>query len=316
MIVHANDGISSTGVKALEAKGFKVLLDKVSQEHLADFINQNKVEVLLVRSATKVRKELLDVTNLKVVGRGGVGMDNIDIEYAESKGVKVINTPAASSASVAELVFAHMLTLARHLQDANRRMPLEGDTNFNELKKAYSKANELRGKTMGVIGFGRIGAETVRIAISMGMELKVYDPFIEEKEMTLTFFDGQSLKFNIKTTTLEDLFANSDYISVHVPAQKGYVIGEKEISKLKDGAIVVNAARGGVVDEKALVKAIESGKIKGAALDVFESEPTPDIALLMNPSLSLSPHVGGSTEEAQDRIGEELAEQVVAIYGI
>ena len=315
MIVHANDGISSTGIKSLEEKGFKVLLDRVSQENLVDFINEQKVEVLLVRSATKVRQDLIDATNLKIVGRGGVGMDNIDVDYAKSKGVNVINTPAASSASVAELVFAHMLSLSRYLHDANRKMPLEGDSKFKELKKSYSRANELRGKTMGVIGFGRIGEETVRLAIGMGMKLKVYDPFIKEKKIHLSFFDGQTIDFDIETCSLEDLFSNSDYISVHVPAQENYVIGKEEISKLKDGAIVINAARGGVVDEKAIVDAIESKKIRGAALDVFENEPKPEIALLMNPSLSLSPHVGGSTIEAQDRIGEELADQIISFYG-
>ncbi|CAG0901903.1 unnamed protein product [Cyprideis torosa] len=230
----------------------------------------------------------------KEFGRGGVGLDNIDVDYAKEKGISVINTPAASSTSVAELVFAHLFGLVRHLHDANRKMPLEGDTKFKELKKAYAKSYELRGKTMGVIGFGRIGEETIKVAIGLGMSVVVYDPWVEEKDLELSFFDGQKLKFHIKTTSLDELLNQSDFVSCHVPAQDGYIIGAKEIEKMKDGAILVNAARGGVVDEKALVDAIDNGKLIGAALDVFEKEPNPEMGLLMHPSLSLSPHVGGS----------------------
>lgn len=313
MKILANDGISQAGVDALKNAGFEVITEKVAQEQLENYINSNGVEVLLVRSATKVREALIDATNLKIIGRGGVGMDNIDVDYAKSKGISVINTPAASSASVAEMVFAHMYGLSRHLHDSNRKMPLEGDTRFKELKKAYTKSYELSGKTMGVIGFGRIGEATVKLAIATGMKVLVYDPFINEKTVELSFFDGQTISFEIKTVSLEELFSNADFISLHVPAQDKYVIGEAELAKLKEGVIIVNAARGGVVDEKALVDAIQSGKVRGAALDVFEKEPTPEMGLLMNPNLSLSPHVGGNTVEAQDRIGEELAEQIINI---
>lgn len=315
MKILANDGISKAGIEALEAKGFEVITAHVAQEQLENYINENGVEVLLVRSATKVRQPLIDATNLKIIGRGGVGMDNIDVAYAREKGIQVINTPASSSQSVAEFVIAHLFSIVRNLHQANRNMPLEGDSNFNGLKKAYAKAIELRGKTMGVIGFGRIGVEVIREAIGLGMNILVYDKFPATRDIELEFFDGQKLTFTITSVDFDEVITKADFISLHVPAQDGYILGEKEFAKMKDGVIVINTARGGVVDEKALVDAIEDGKVAGAALDVFENEPTPEMGLLMNEYLSLSPHIAGSTNEAQDRIGTELASQIVEIYG-
>lgn len=316
MKVLANDGISPSGISALEAAGYEVITTTVAQEQLQNYINNNEITVLLVRSATKVRKDIIDnCPSLKIIGRGGVGMDNIDVEYARSKGINVINTPAASSHSVAELVFAHFYGLARFLHNANRDMPLEGDTNFKSLKKAYAKGTELKGKTLGVIGFGRIGQATAKIGIGAGMKVVAFDPYIESTELTLDFFDGQSATFNIETISKEDVLQQADFLTLHVPAQKDYVIDEKEIGMMRDGVIVANAARGGVVNEVALVKAIEKGKVARAALDVFEKEPQPEVQLLMNSSLSLTPHTGAATNEAQDRIGTELAEQIISILG-
>ena len=316
MKILPNDGISADAVTYLENKGFEVFNTKVAQEQLAKFIQDNKVEVLLVRSATQVRKDLIDsCPTLKIVGRGGVGMDNIDVDYARSKGIKVINTPAASSRSVAELVFAHFLTLVRNLQESNRNMPLEGDHNFGKLKKAYSDASELGGKTLGIIGFGRIGQDVAKIGIGLGMKVIAFDVEPMTRTLTLNFFDGQKLDFQITTTTtLDEVLKTADLISLHVPKQKNYVIGKEELAKMKKNAVLVNASRGGVVDEVALATALNEKNIWGAGLDVFEKEPTPEITLLMNPKLSLSPHIGGSTQEAQDRIGMELAEQIVQFY--
>lgn len=314
MKVLANDGVSQSGIDALENAGFEVLTTTVAQEQLENYINDNDITVLLVRSATKVRKNIIDnCPSLKVIGRGGVGMDNIDVDYARSKGLHVINTPAASSHSVAELVFGHFYGLARFLHNSNREMPLEGDANFKGLKKAYAKGTELKGKTLGVIGFGRIGQATAKIAIGAGMHVVAYDPFIETTNLELTFFDGQKLNFKIDTISKEDVLKQSDFLTLHVPAQKEYVIDEKEFDLMKDGVIMANAARGGVINEVALVKAIESGKVARAALDVFENEPKPEIQLLMNSALSLTPHTGVATNEAQDRIGTELAEQIISI---
>ena len=194
-------------------------------------------------------------------------------------------------------------------------MPLEGDKNFKRLKKAYAKGIELKGKNLGVIGFGRIGQATAKIGIGAGMNVVAYDPFIEETNLDLDFYDGQRVSFNIKTTSKEEVLKNADFITLHVPAQKEYVIDDKDFQLMKDGVILANAARGGVVNEVALAKAIESGKVARAALDVFEKEPQPEVQLLMNSSLSLTPHTGAATNEAQDRIGVELANQIINILG-
>jgi len=314
MKVLANDGLAKSGIAALGLNGFEVDLTSVAQDQLVDYINQNEIDVLLVRSATQVRKDIIDnCASLKIIGRGGVGMDNIDVEYAREKGLHVINTPAASSHSVAELVFAHLFGMARFLHDSNRNMPLEGDSKFKHLKKSYAKGIELRGKTLGLIGFGRIGQATAKIAIGLGMNVVAYDPFIDAVNLEIEFFDHQALFFNINTITKEEVLKQADFISLHVPAQKDYVISTKEFDLMKDSAFLVNAARGGVIDEVALVQALESGKIASAALDVFENEPTPEIQLLMNPNLSLTPHIGAATSEAQDRIGTELAEQIIEL---
>ncbi len=312
MKILANDGIAPSGVQALQEAGFEVEQKTVAQEQLIEYINSNDISVLLVRSATKVRKDIIDnCPSLKIIGRGGVGMDNIDVEYARENGIKVINTPAASSHSVAELVFAHLFGMVRFLHESNRNMPLDGDLKFKQLKKSYAKGIELRGKTLGIIGIGRIGQATAKIALGLGMNVVAYDPFIDVVNLEIEFFDHQAVFFNINTISKEDVLKQADFISLHVPAQDEYVISDKEFEMMKDGACIVNAARGGVIDEVALVNALESGKISKAALDVFENEPTPEIQLLMNPNLSLTPHIGAATGEAQNRIGTELAQQII-----
>lgn len=315
MKILANDGISKAGETALKNAGFDLLDAKVAQEQLADFINENQVDILLVRSATKVRKDLIDsCTSLKIIGRGGVGMDNIDVEYAIDKGLYVINTPNSSSRSVAEMVFAHFLSLARFLHEANRTMPLEGEKKFNELKKSYSNAVELSGKTLGIVGFGNIGKEVAKIGLGFGMKIIVLTRNEKTETLTLKFFDGQSVDIKITTTTDADLFfGKADFISVNTPKTDGYLIDTPQFQKMKDGVFIVNTARGGVLNEQELLKFIETGKVAGCALDVFENEPTPDLRLLMNPSLSLSPHLAGSTVDAQEKIGEDLASQIIDI---
>jgi len=307
----ANDGISSSGVESLKNSGFNIITTNVAQEQLENYINKENISVLLVRSATTVKKELIDkCPGLKIIGRGGVGMDNIDVDYARSKNIHVINTPAASSASVAELVFAHLYGSVRFLHESNRAMPLEGDSNFKKLKKAYAKGVELRGKTIGIIGFGRIGRETAKIALGIGMNVIAYDKFLESADIKLEFMNNKTVDFNIKISKFDDLLKTSDFISLHVPAQKNYVIDKSQFNKMKNGVGIINAARGGVINEVELVSAIKSGKVSFAGLDTFENEPVPEIQLLMNPKLSLTPHIGAATNEAQDRIGLELAEQI------
>lgn len=315
MKVLANDGISESGKKILIEGGIEFLEHRVAQEQLENFINENKVDVLLVRSATKVRQDLIDVCpSLKIIGRGGVGMDNIDVEYAKSKGIEVINTPNASSRSVAEMVFAHFFALARFLHESNRMMPLEGESQFNALKKSYAKAVELEGKNLGVIGFGGIGQEVVKMGISLGMNVKVLTRKPKTETISLDFFDGQKVNFEITSTNKMDEFLKDlDFLTLNTPKTTEYIIDTPQFEKMKDGIFIVNTARGGVINEVSLLDFIESGKVAGAALDVFENEPQPELALLMNPSLSLTPHLGGNTLDAQEKIGTELALQILEI---
>lgn len=315
MKVLANDGLTQSGIDALKLNGFDVVTAKVPQEELITYINENQVSVLLVRSATKVTKELIDnCASLEIIGRGGVGMDNIEVAYAREKGKHVINTPAASSESVAELVFAHLFSGCRFLQDSNRQMPVKGNTEFAKLKKAYEKGVELRGKTIGIVGIGRIGQEVARIALGLGMKVIASDTRIGKASVRVDFYNQQYINVEIETRPLEDLLKESDFITLHVPSQNGAIIGKEQFDVMKQGAAVINCARGGVIDEVELIKALDSGKIAFAGLDVFENEPTPSDAILNHSKISLTPHTGAATEEAQDRIGTELANQIASIF--
>lgn len=310
MRVHANDGISAPAKEQLLAEGFKITTDHVPQEELAAYINKEKVDALLVRSATQVRKNLIATCpHLKFIGRGGVGMDNIDVGYAESRGVRVVNTPASSSISVAELVMAHLYSLTRDLCKANRRMPTEGTTAFKEMKKEYGKGMELRGKTLGIIGFGRIGKWVARYAIGNGMKV-VYTDNSATVDHVEVPFNGDTVHVGVKMLPLEELLAKSDAITLHVPSKADGtpVLGPDEFSKMRPGVLLVNTARGDSIDENALIAALNSGKVKAAGLDVFMNEPAPRADLMGQPNLSLSPHIGAATLEAQERIGDELVE--------
>jgi D-3-phosphoglycerate dehydrogenase len=312
MKVLANDGISASGAAAIQASGHELSTTKVAQNQLIDYINEEQIDVILVRSATTVRKDMIDACpSLKGIGRGGVGMDNIDVAYAREKGLKVFNTPAASSDSVAELVMGHMRSLVRFMHDSNRQMPLEGDSKFGALKKSYAKGVELRGRTLGIVGFGRIGQALAKLAIGAGMKVVFSDIHEDNVDVELSFFDGQSAKFTCENVGFDRVLTESDFISVHVPG--GDLIGASELAKMKDGVVLLNAARGGVINEEALLDALESGKVAGAGLDVFVNEPTPAVKVLMNGKLSVTPHIGAATLEAQDRIGTELAAHIDAI---
>ena len=314
MKILANDGISQSGIAILENNGFEVITTKVAQNQLENFINENSIDAILVRSATQVRQELIEACpSIKLIGRGGVGMDNIDVDYAIDNGLHVINTPNASSSSVAELVFAHLFGMVRFLHQLNREMPLEGDTRFKDLKKDFGNGTELRGKTLGIVGVGRIGKEVAKIALGIGMKVIATDAFVGNATINVPFYNGQSIDIEIETQPISEVLKHADFITLHVPNQEEYVIGTDQFNSMKDGVGIINAARGGVIDEVALVTAIETGKVKYAGLDVFEKEPTPEIQILMNPDISLTPHIGAATIEAQDRIGEELAEQIIKL---
>lgn len=313
----ANDGIDNGGKNALEKLGFEVLTEKITQENLASFIHSENIEGLLVRSATTARKDLIDACpNLKFIGRGGVGIDNIDAEYARSKGVEVFNTPASSSQAVAELVMALIFSSARGVYDAGTHMPSKGANEFETLKKKYAKGFELRGKTLGIVGFGRIGQALAAYALGCGMNVIANDrPDAPSKSISL---DIAGNKFNvpIPLVTFDELLQKSDVISLHVPKQPNgnAVIGKEEMTKLKKNVILVNTARGGVIDENALIEALDNGTVKHACLDVFVGEPKPNSNLLQHPAVISTPHIGASTQEAQERIGLEIAENVKRIY--
>jgi len=316
MKILANDGISSKGKELLIAAGFTVITDKVEQDQLAKTVNEQGIEMILVRSATTVRKEVIDACpDLKLIGRGGVGMDNIDVAYAREKGITVINTPASSSQSVAELVMGHLFSLSRFLQDSFKNME-SGD--FSNLKKKYAKGIELRGKTIGIIGFGRIGQSLASYALGAGMNVIAVDQFTTPVKINVPLGLNNNFEIEITPTTdLQSVLGKLDYISLHVPKQAdgSAVITANEFSKMKKGVLIVNASRGGVIDENDLLVALDGGIIGGIALDVYENEPNPRKDLLNHPKIACTPHIGAATLEAQDRIGEELAQLIIGQFG-
>ncbi len=306
----ANDGIDPIGKKMLEDAGFFVDTNNIPQDELP--VKLQNYDAITVRSATKVRKALIDACpNLKLIGRGGVGVDNIDVDYAKEKGIGVYNTPASSSLSVAELVFAHLFSGVRFLQDSNRKMPVDGHTKFNDLKKAYAKGIELRGKTLGILGFGRIGREVAKIAIGVGMDVLAYDLFPFNPEVEIVLGGGTKVNVTVKTATQDEIIKQADFITLHTPFVDKPIIGAAELEQMKKGVGLVNCSRGGLIDEDALITALDSGKVSFAALDVFNNEPTPAEALLKHAKISLTPHIGAATNEAQERIGVELASLII-----
>lgn len=305
MKILINDGLSANAIAKLEASKHEVKNIHVASSQLANYINKNQIEVLVIRSTTQVTREILEAcSDLKLVIRAGIGMDNIDLAAANEMGITVKNTPRVSSRSVAELVMAHIYTGYRNLHDANRNMPLEGDSHFNQLKKRYANAHEVKGKTLGILGFGSIGKEVAKLAYANGMHVLTIDRNKKDNRLPLQFADGQELEIKIPMSSFDNLLAQSDVISIHTPFLGGYLIGAKEIEKMKPGAGIINTARGGLLDERAAVDALEKEKLGFIALDTFENEPTPYIQTLMHPNISLSPHIGGTTIEAQERIGE------------
>ena len=311
----ANDGIDPDGKTLLEEANYQVDTEKVAQEDLKEVLPN--YDVIIVRSATKVRKDLIDACpNLKIIARAGVGTDNIDVAYAQEKGIAVYNTPAASSQSVAELVFAHMFNLARFVHRSNREL-VQPDANFKKLKEAYSEGIQLRGKNLGIIGFGRIGQEVARIGLGMGMNILATDPMVEEVDIDINLYKSDEIRLSVslETTDFETVLTKSHFLTFHVPSVGRALLGKEEIARMRDGAFIINTARGGLANENDLLDALNSGKIAGAALDVFDNEPTPMAALLQHPNVSVTPHIGASTIEAQTNIALELADKILAHFG-
>jgi D-3-phosphoglycerate dehydrogenase len=309
----ANDGIHPDGRLLLEEADYLVDENKIPQEQLKDKIGD--YDVLIVRSATKVTKEIIEAgTKLKVIARGGVGMDNIDLDFARSKGIQVYNTPMASSRAVAELTIGHIFALARKIHLSNREMP-SGD--FRKLKKNYETGTQLRGKTLGIIGFGRIGQEVARLGFGIGMNVLAHDPYVTDASIgiRINMFEDLSLEVKVRTEPIERVLREADIITFHLPGGSAPLIGKAEIETMKNGVVLINTARGGVIDEEILLEGLQNGKIGGAGLDVFENEPTPKAALLNHPNVSITPHIGASTVEAQSYIGMELADKIIAFFG-
>jgi len=300
MRILASDGMEKGAVAKLREQGYEVVLPETTPtpDELCQLVKE--FDVLVVRSATKVRVPAIDSAaeagRLKLIIRGGVGIDNIDHEYAKTKGIEVRNTPRASSDAVAELALAHMLACARFVSAAGHSMR----ENKWE-KKAYAKGIELGGKTLGVIGYGRIGQSLGRMAQALGMKVLAYDIFHVEG------IENENMKY----VEMDELLANADFISLHTPSLDGKpLINADTIAKMKDGVNIINTSRGANIDEAALLEALNSGKVRAAGLDVWAEEPSKNEALYSHPMVSCTPHIGASTVEAQKRIGAEIVDIV------
>lgn len=314
MRILANDGIDAIGKQILEAAGFTVDTSTIAKDELPNKIGD--YDVIIVRSATKVNAEVINASNLKLIARAGVGLDNIDIKSAAEKNIAVVNTPNSSSRSVAELVFAHLFALSRFIHQSNREMPKNGIDGFKDLKKIYSGGFELMNKKIGIIGFGRIGQEVAKIAIGLGMEVLIYDFIKPEFDLELPFnraYQLNNFKITLKVMSINELLSESDCITLHTSGS-AEVIGAEQLSMMKKGAVLINCARGGVVNEVALASALESGHLSAAGVDVFENEPPTNDLMLRQYSASLTPHIGASTKEAQERVGIELAERIINFF--
>ena len=313
MKILAFEGLTESGIELLEKNNFEVITTKVAQSQLENFINENSIDAIIVKN-TQITQELIEgCPSLKLIGKAGIDMENIDVSFAIDNGLHVVNTPEATTQAISELVFAHLFGMSRFLHSSNREMPLEGDTRFKDLKKAYANGIELKGKTLGIIGFGAVGQEVAKTAIGLGMSVLAYDNTIEEATLALEFYNKQQLSFTINTVSLEDVLTESDFISLHLTDQEDYAITSTEINKMKDGVGIVNTAFGGLINEVDLVQALKDGKVQFAGLDVFMNEPQPAVQLLMHPEISLSPNLATSTMEANVRMSTELAQQIIKI---
>lgn len=296
MRILVTDGMDKTAMAQLREMGHEVVEQFYEPDQLGAALKD--FDAVVVRSKTKVRANHIDEAKtgkLKLIIRGGVGVDNIDVKYAESCGITVKNTPRASSQSVAELAMGHMFSCARYLSIAGHTMRED-----KWEKKAYGKGIELQGKTLGIIGFGRIGQHLGVMAKAIGMNVVAY---------STTRRPEVEAKFGIPYVTLEELLAQSDFISLHAPAAPGApLINADTIAKMKDGVVIINTSRGANVDEDALLAALESGKVRAAGLDVYADEPTANAALYSHPMVSCTPHIGAATVEAQKRIGTEIVD--------
>jgi D-3-phosphoglycerate dehydrogenase len=307
-----NHKVSEININLLASSGYDVSSITVAQNQLIEYLNDHNFEALITNSNTVVDKKFIDLCpNIKIIGCNTAYLNYEDIKYANTHNIKLINTSEGYTVAVAELVFAHLLGMVRFLHQTNREMPLEGDQRFKTLKNHFSNGTELKGKTLGIIGLGKIGKEVAKIAIGLGMKIIATSFVVKNDTIKLSFYDGRTLEFDIETKPLEFLLKNADFISIHTPYKGSPLIDTKEINLMKNGVGIINTSEGGTLNEIALINAIETNKIKYAALDVFENEPKPEIPILMNSAISLSPHIGGATIEAAFKAEEILVNKFI-----
>ena len=313
MNILVTDGLSQAAVSQLTEAGFNVLSVKVAQSQLKEYINAKNIEGIISRTTFIENEVITGAPQLKFIAVIGDEQVVSSVAEAEKNGIQLISAPVAATRSVAELVFAHILGGSRFLHHSNRNMPLEGDMNFKDLRNFYSGGIELQGKTIGIIGFGKIGQEIAKIALGFGMRVIATDPNVVGAKLQLKIQD-QNVEIGLKTVNLEQVLENSDIISLSVSEQEKPIIGAKEIALMKPNAGIVNISNGNAIDEEALIEALEDAKLKFAGLDTYDNEPTPAIKLLMNERISLTPHIGGLTGAATDNAGDIIAKEVIAKF--
>ena len=313
MKILANEGLSTEATAILIEKNIDVITNKVAQEQLIPFINSNNIDVLIVRNATKIRLNLLlECPTLKVICKGGNKLEKeIELQISAS-GKELVYAEESTAVAIAEMVFAHLFSCARMLYDANRLMPLEGDSNFESLQKGFASGQELRGKTLGIIGFNASGKEVAKYATALGMRVLISDSTAENPEVTVDFYSGQTVSVTLEDVERNVLLANADYISLHIDEQEDYVISKADFDLMKDGVGIINCAFGRALNEVDLIAALEEEKVLFAGIDRFEEEPNPAIQVLMHPQISLSPNIARSSIEVQERADLEFAKVLLS----
>lgn len=306
-----NTDFSSFQIETLKKENFEVQNINVADSQLIKFINEEQFSALIISSKSIDYKQILDnCPSIQIIGQLGGEIDKKDILYAQNKGVTIVNAWTSAVKSVAEMVFAHLFSGARFLHQSNREMPLQGDTDFNILHEEYSFGVELEGKTLGILGFGKIGQEVAKKAISLGMNVLAYDIEPKKVDLEFNFLNQHQFSINIKTTSKEEVLQGSDFITIHTPPSKENVLEVQDFEFLKEGVGVINVARNNAFDENILMEYLEEGKVSFAGLDTFNGEPSPSVHLLMNENISLSPRISAYTLDSFERACGEVALQV------
>lgn len=312
MKILANDGLHEKAINLLESKGFEVIMTKVAQEQVANYINKNNIEILIISKATRVDEKLINNTNnLKAVAKLSDDFEDIDLVASKKQKIKLFKANHATIQSKAEIIIAHLLTGAKQLHQTNRELPLEGDTNFKELHKYFSQGHEIKGKTIGLIGIDEIGIAVAKLAIGLGMNVIYYHPTKQSITFEINILNLHKIKINLNSIDKEIVLQSADYISIHLEEEQSYIIDEKAFGLLKKGVGLVNIQRGKIIDEVALIDALNDNSLSFAGLDAFENQPFPEIQLLMHPKISMSPNIASNNENTEEKIGMEVANLLI-----